>query len=333
MNPFETTPADMAQRLSPAYLAKANELCLLPQPVMDILLPLAQRMAADARAVEALAGYSTELLKVTRKSAPVNERLRALAEQRFDDTACMAEVLVMLAGAPSLHERNLNDGYPEELTAACLEDLALWLSDYHQRRGRWALFPGHTQWISNHFTGRLFKLGRLQFEFIEMGMDAKIVSKADGRHLSYRTGDTVLGVHIPAGPGMTPQACGDSVRRAKAFFPRYFPQKNPLAFHCSSWLLDPVLSKVLPKESNIAAFQRPFSLYKQLEESDAMWDRVFLLDDTNEKAPPPEVIAKLPRDTALRKALLEHVEAGGKLGGGTGIVPWDDVHLWEKLGV
>ena len=73
-------------------------------------------------------------------------------------------------------------------------------------------------------------------------------------------GDTVLDMHIPAGGGMTPQSCNQSLTQAFAFFDRVFPEREAKAVYCASWIFNTQLEERLP-ESNLAKFMRELYLF------------------------------------------------------------------------
>ena len=68
--------------------------------------------------------------------------------------------------------------------------------------------------------------------------------------------EVVLGVHIPGDGPMPPTAVDESFARAGPFFARHYPEVGPLRWlTCHSWLLDPLLTDLVPG-SNLASFTR-----------------------------------------------------------------------------
>lgn len=131
-------------------------------------------------------------------------------------------------------------------------------------------------------------------------------------------GDATINLHIPAGPPMSHDACGRSFEKALEFFPRHFPEKPYVVFCCGSWLLNGELEKLLPPDSNILRFQREFYLFPIGLGPDSVFWRVF--------NGIPKDLAKAPRDTALRRAILDYALAGNKFrptGGGCFLFPED----------
>ena len=144
--------------------------------------------------------------------------------------------------------------------------------------------------------------------------------------------DPGVNIHIPAGEPMTPQRCGDSFRQAVGFFPRHFPDRPFIAFCCGSWILNGQLEEWLPPTSNLVRFQREVYLFPIRLSLETLLDRVF-------GGAPPD-LAKAPRDTALRRAILDHLLAGKAFrptGGGCFLFPEDldwgrEVYRRQRLG-
>jgi hypothetical protein len=108
-------------------------------------------------------------------------------------------------------------------------------------------------------------------------------------------------------------ACKASLAEADRFYRRHFPAQKLKGKVCWSWLLDPTFQKMLPAKSNIRAFQSLFHLYPVPCSDGEIFHRVF--------APAAFDPAKLPRDTSLRRAILEYLRRGGNLlGAGGGII-------------
>jgi len=70
--------------------------------------------------------------------------------------------VVLLSGAGLVYEKNRARGIPDSVTGTTLRDLDLWIHECRLRTGR----PGFLElcWLVYHFGGRLFELGRLQFD-------------------------------------------------------------------------------------------------------------------------------------------------------------------------
>jgi hypothetical protein len=120
-------------------------------------------------------------------------------------------------------------------------------------------------------------------------------------------GDPVLHLHIPAGGPMDFDACGQSLQQALEFFSRHFPQQPFVAFACSSWLLDAQLEQMLPPASNLVRFLRETYLLPARSGGAGTLERVFGAASIDPHT--------APRDTTLRRAIADHLLAGGHLRG------------------
>ncbi len=120
-----------------------------------------------------------------------------------------------------------------------------------------------------------------------------------------QNGDTVLDLHIPRNDPFTVEDCRDSLRRAFSFFQQQAAARPFKASYCHTWFYSPQLQQILPPESNIVRFQREAYLYPFPGTPGFLWDYVF-----GEKV---KSLAEAPRDTSLRRAVLDWMDAGGEI--------------------
>ncbi len=125
-----------------------------------------------------------------------------------------------------------------------------------------------------------------------------------------RPDDPVLDMHIPAEDPLAPEAVRDSVRRGLEFFPRHFPEQPFKAVVCYAWLLDPTFQRILPLQANLPGFQKLFHLFPLWESEERAFERVF--------GGRPADFKSAPRDTGIRRAILDLYASGGRLIGGAG---------------
>jgi hypothetical protein len=185
-------------------------------------------------------------------------------------------VWAFLAALPDARRRHAERAVPDDVSWATLADLGIALAEHRRRHGR----PGfdHAWWLARHWRGRLYRLGRLQFELY----------------------DDALGIHIPRGAPLDPEACDASFATARAFFARHLPEQPAAVARCTSWLLDPQLAEYLPPDSNIVRFQRRFELDDEVEPGDDDI-RMFVFG---------AAAASPPQRTALERAIVAHLRAG-----------------------
>ncbi|MBC2905825.1 DUF5596 domain-containing protein [Streptomyces sp. PSKA01] len=205
-------------------------------------------------------------------------------------------VYVFVAALPHTRAYHRERGVPAEVTRRTLADLGRNMAVHRRRHGRAGVQA--PRWLTHHFRGELYQLGRLQFERTRTGQ----MSAADGPDP-----DTLcLNLHIPDFHGpLSPAACDRSLALAREFFARHFPEERYSAALCHSWLLDPQLKEYLPADSNIVRFQERFRIGRDdVEEADTEPVQ-FVFGD-------PELpVEGLPRRTAVERAVGDHLRAGG----------------------
>lgn len=134
-------------------------------------------------------------------------------------------------------------------------------------------------------------------------------------------GDPILEIHIPEDGPMGFEACGDSLRQAADFFPKYFPDRPFNAACCTSWFLDPTYRRLLAPNANISRFQRECHLFPlDSRGKHSGLERIF--------GPYVHDLATAPRDSSLRAAVLDHLANGGALISGGGLLWPEHLDKW-----
>lgn len=222
-----------------------------------------------------------------------------------------AYVWLFLAAVPAVRAYHEKRGIPDEVSRASLADLGQQLGVHRRIFGDGGL---HTaRWLTLAFRGAIYSLGRLQFNRLTIGFDPPPPS--DGIATPTK-GEYAIGLHISETGPMDPDACSASIARAREFFPAYFPDEPVRFATCGSWLLDDQLATYLPESSNIVRFLRRFQLIPKEPETGAwtsgdraivefVFRRIYRGEDY-----PSELIAALPRETTLQRAIIGHLEAG-----------------------
>ena len=161
------------------------------------------------------------------------------------------------------------------------------------------------EWFFKFFDMTRFALGRLQFQIIDFAHEYE----KNGVKLTPQT--KVIDVHIPRSlQPLDEKSCDEAFARAKAFFADEIGET--CAFVCHSWLLYPEHETMLSHTSNVYRFMKRFDIVK----SGISHGKVDLwrLFDTDEKDPD-----KLPADSSMRRAYVDHLKTGGKVGFGFGV--------------
>ena len=360
-------PAELVFFLDAEWLAEACRAVSLSEDAVPALRATARRVQGSP-ALQRLAWHYHHLLfKSTADTRPDVFAWPTL-ENVLGDAAGTFYLLVALSGLQGAQAFHAERGIPQQVRRDTYADAALWAHEWHEAHGVWGLERRIGRWLTNHFVGDLYRLGRLQFmqrpfrgrlrafrhlrtgevlavaeDGVRFRSDGQIdgageVHDPEGAWTSslrvtqegvrgnpihpggyavatevflpggewqavLQQGDPMLEMHIPKDGPMGFDACGESLRRALEFFPRYFPQRPFLGFCCTSWTLDTQLCDLLPASSNLVRFMREFYCYPILTSGRQTFERVF--------GGVPEDTHDLPRDTALRRALVEHLLAGG----------------------
>ncbi len=160
-------------------------------------------------------------------------------------------------------------------------------------------------WFNGFFDLTRFAFGRLQFEVIKTWQDYE---KHGVKLIAGKS--KVINVHIPrTGTPLDKESCDKAYARAREFFKDEVGENG--AFVCFSWLMYPGTFNIIPKNSNTYRF---VSEYDIIGSEDNDGDDLWRLFDTDEKNPD-----MLPCDTSMRRAFVDHIKTGGRLGNGFGV--------------
>jgi hypothetical protein len=193
-------------------------------------------------------------------------------------------LLALVATAEDVADFHARRGIPADVSWRSLADLGQQVRVHRRTYGNFGL---HTYgWMRIAWSGALYWLGRLQF------------------NLQLDRGEWVLSTHIPATGPLTPDLVDASLREARTFFARHFPECPSTDFHCCSWLLDPELAAVLPTESNLVRFQRRWRLYGEPKRGD---DDVLFFVFSRRGA---VELDALPQATTLERAVVQRLRSG-----------------------
>lgn len=235
---------------------------------------------------------STEIRDAILTNIHHADRARKIADEiiagkKTEPEAGMETVFVLGFLADYALKINTERGISREVTVATLKDINVWFKNYKTKTGKLGI--GEFDWLWYHYTGRMFRLGRLQFHIIE------------------KDGSEVINTHIPQDEPLIESECIESFNLARKFFKEIFPQNKPDRFVCSSWLLSENLDKILNESSNIVKFMRLWTKTKEDDDDSAQAkQRVFGFDfDGN--------VQNAPENTSLQRSLKAYLLSGGKI--------------------
>ncbi|MFD5949993.1 acyltransferase domain-containing protein [Streptomyces collinus] len=287
----------------------------VPHEDINDLVALRQTLTADAGAMRLVQECVEELVRdIGEAGVEV-----PLAERVAEAPAALAPyfaVYVFVAALPHTRSYHRERGVTADVSRRTLADLGRNMAFHRRRHGRGGVEV--PQWLTRHFRGELYQLGRLQFERARLGQRTGRAVAQTG--LDVVPGEPCLNLHIPDFHGpLSPAACDRSLELAREFFARHFPRERYRVAVCHSWLLDPQLKHHLAPDSNIVRFQERFEPGPDPGEEPEPADTEpvrFVFGD------PDLPVAGLPRRTSVERAVGDHLRAGGH---------WYVRHGWFRL--
>ena len=204
-------------------------------------------------------------------------------------------IAAFLETLPDIRRYHQQRGISDEISWATLADLGQQLNVHRRTNGDFGL-ETHW-WMTIHWTGMIYALGRLQFLLHRVPESNPVPGTEPG--------EWVIGVHIPETGPLTPEAVDDSFAQAREFFPRHFPEFPVKTATLGSWLIDPYLLDNLPQDSNTVRFGRRFTAYG--EPRDSQDSAIFFTFRTHGL----DHLDELPQDTTLQRLVVRRIKEGG----------------------
>lgn len=147
-----------------------------------------------------------------------------------------------------------------------------------------------------------------------------VVFKLDEWDLVVDQNSIVMNTHIPRGPRIQLSDWRESILQGFDFFENKLGSTvSPVACICRSWMFEPRFQDILPETSNLVKLQKRLQLFTFLNSHATRSGFYFVFGDDDID------IETAPRDTSLRRALLDHVQSGGVITGGGMILMRDEV--------
>lgn len=226
-------------------------------------LNIDERLLADA--LDVAKKNATKLSKLL----PLLLKGKSGKAKKLDPTERLALVLLAL---PRVYENYARNGIPDEIFFDTFSDVRIWCDNAAEQYGAYGLV--NIRWIAKHVSMRIFRIGRLQYEFSRFA----ILPHAGLKNVincPYRLGERCITVHIPQGEKLDTERCLQSFESANAFFKKYYPNYRYRCYTVITWLINPALAEVLGEDSNIVRFGRLFTLLGRVPDSDMNERRVF----------------------------------------------------------
>lgn len=222
---------------------------------------------------------------------------------RLDMHTYTAELLVFICMTKRLRELYIERGISLSIFKNTILDLKYKLDECKTVKGIVGTFVAF--WFDRFYNLERFGLGRLEFEVDRFGRHYE----RDGKVLT--PDSRVINVHIPRTlTHLTPESCDEAFKKASEFFRDEVDESCP--FVCHSWMLYPDNLNILPKDSNVYNFCSRFDIIESSKNpsGDDLW-RIFDTDEMD--------FDRLPRDTRMRRAIVDYLKENGSIGQGYGV--------------
>lgn len=234
--------------------------------------------------------------------------VKEIAEVLGEDPDGSKMLTFMLLRAVESHKEYEKRGINETIFKDTMKFCTRFVEEHYEVYGTYAFTWGW--WFPRQLSLREFRIGALEYEMIE------------------KEEQKLINIHIPADADMGRESLCKSYEDAREFFAKYFPEYGQSDMVCDSWLLSPVLAKLLPESSNIVRFQRVFDLIRVDDMNDSSIRWVYGRTDLP--------ILKLPERTSLQKKIKACLLEGNSIGAAYGRLkqdPWKaddpDGNTWE----
>lgn len=262
--------------------------------------------------------------------------------------------VVLISGLEWLARFYKNRSIPAKIMTDTLSEFDICLDEHKAKYGEYGIGIFRTSWLLNHFSGSIFRLGRLEYINTFFTFDHCVYQNVhDGRIMCIKKdilqdnpafikghqlllsgyfgseteslpvsdwklvlgkGDRVLQVHITIGERLSTDASRKSLTMAIDFYAEHFPDMPFKLFTCDSWLLNPQLVGLLPETSNIVNFQKLFHLYPGLYEEADVFRFAF---DVYKK---PDDLSVLPERSSLHMILKAYLMKGNHISSSGGFI-------------
>ena len=221
----------------------------------------------------------------------------------------MLSLAVLVSGTHYAIKNCELHGMGDDITRDSLAFIGQRVREVRDKRNQWGVES--LGFLRHYVRAELFRLGRLTFR-------VSPIPWAFENTIDVEQGDLRIEVHVAGGTKLDRFECAESYRMALGRFPSRHPGQKLVGFTCVSWLLDPTLKQLLPRESNILHFAQPYRVIGPPGDHRQAYDLIFGDPD----ADPARFVAMHANATRLQRAIADHVAAGGAIHAANGFMPW-----------
>ncbi len=223
----------------------------------------------------------------------------------------------MLHRALEAYDKYKQLGISENIYMATMKCFTRFIDESYVKNGAYIFDRGW--WTVRQISVKLFRIGELEYELINWN------------------NEPAISMHIPSDSDLSSAKCAESLKLARDFMAKYFPDFSNSKYICDSWLLSPALNELLPNTSNIIGFQKMFKIIETKPDLMGFVEWVFKKDTSEIVRTEPDEMGitkmvyqkkdinfdEMPEDTSLQKKMKVYLKAGGNIGEALGILKTD----------
>lgn len=187
---MRSRPAGRPGCLEEGYLREACGYCGMPEEAVGAVLRGAGKVAGDG-ALTALLWHAQ--LKLAGKTGGPGLAQWPGLDASMGRDAGLFYVLAVLAGYGHVREFHQARSIPGDVVSDTMSDVLLHMDRYRRHHGEYGL-TGQIAggWLTNHFRGKIYRLGRLQFMHRAFGGHLTMFRNREGRLTALSQGDVVF---------------------------------------------------------------------------------------------------------------------------------------------
>lgn len=235
----------------------------------------------------------------------------------------------LLYEVPAMCKRLQEKGVPQDVIDATCNMFENQIQDHIDLYGHYGI-SHYVTWMLEFINNNILRIGRFNIEITTFGNNCvyvegdklSVASACDstpippGSRIIAKPGDTIISVHIPSGDKLDFDKNTEDLRRAGEIVSKCYGEYK--LFYCNSWLLDPMIKKVIGKETNMTRFADRFTRYPTESTGSSVFHYLYLTSDT-------ENIDALPENTSMQREIKKHLQSGGKILNFQGVFRKEDV--------
>lgn len=233
--------------------------------------------------------YLEQLMDI--KTAPQSyEYLKTLFQEDKDN---LKMLYCQLECARRVFVKYQEKNIPKTIYADTMKCFTRFLAECKKKNGR--MYFDRGWWTYRQISMTIFRIGELEYQFME------------------HEGENAIGIHIPSDADLSKEAVDHSLKQGGIFFQTHYRGYEYDKYTCDSWLMAPVLKRLLPENSNILSFQKRFDIIRENKEDKEYMEWLYQVPaDTDYK--------DLPAVTNLQRKVKELLLNGGAVGSAYGIM-------------